>query len=46
MKRSRSSEPIKYNENELINIKNLKTAFRKSTANYKLSKDNKLIYVT
>ena len=42
----RGSESIKDNESELINIKNLKIAFRKSTSNYKLSKDNKLLYVT
>ena len=46
MKRGRAQESIQYNIDKSISIKNLKTAFRKFTADYKLSKDNYLIYVT
>ena len=46
-KRERNKEPSKYDNNEFINIKNLKKQFRESTKNYKLSEDNKtLLYKT
>lgn len=42
-KRGRSVNPIIHDKNELINIKNMKTQFRKSVANYKLSEDRILL---
>lgn len=44
MKRGGSSESNKYDENEYINVKNLKTKFRKVCDNYLLKKYDKLYY--
>lgn len=45
IKLGRLSNSIKYHTNEMINIKNLKNQFRESTKMYKLSPDDKFIYV-
>ena len=45
MKKGRSEEHIKYEENEIINIKNLKKEFRKASKHYTLSSNNELLYI-
>ena len=44
MKKGSSSESIKYEEKEYLNVKNLKTQFRKVCDNSLLKNDDKLYY--
>lgn len=40
----RNKTGCQYNKNEIINIKNLKSEFRRNVKHYALSDDNRLLY--